>query len=271
MNLERKCRWRILVLMGMFLILSVACTANEVMCMMTGGSWQLISTEKVPTNNGGEEFVSRYGCVGKSDDYVKLMESGPVIDSDGEDSVPAPPAESDPGAEPAQESVPQPEADTGEVPVPPAEGDQHPEFEPDPDPEPEYSDPSECNAVALNNYSLSSPITETSASNETTCEYTLTVTNIGPEDIVVFKHIDQVYYTKEDASRWEDYVRLSPGDFYLWKCYSEVRNDNGTFTFKIIDAIAVIYDTTGCMNTFKNNTNAKEEIRLNLPIECETP
>jgi len=158
----------------------------------------------------------------------------------------------------------------GELPVT-EEINEQPQIEPDPDPEPEYSSPSECNAIGLINSTLSSPVTTTSASNETTCEYTLFVNNTGQEDIVVFKHIYQVFYTGENNSHWEDYIKLSPGESYSWDCSIETRNDNDTFTFLFIDAIAVIYDNEGCMNSFKDNTDAKEQIRFDLPLECVLP
>lgn len=145
--------------------------------------------------------------------------------------------------------------------------DQPPEA--DPDPEPEYATPSECDAVGLTDFTLSPATTETSPSDETTCEYTLTVNNIGQDNIVVFKHIYQVYYTGEDDSKWEKYVRLSPGESYSWDCYNETRNYIGTFAFYYINAIAPIYDTDGCMNTFKNNSTVKEEIKRQIPIPCE--
>ncbi len=95
------------------------------------------------------------------------------------------------------------------------------------------------------------------------------MTNIGQDNIVVVKHINQVYYTGEDDSRWEKYVKLSPGESYAWDCYHQTRNYNGTFTNYYIDAIAPIFDPEGCMNTVKNNSDANEEIKLQIPVSCE--
>lgn len=112
--------WKIVILLGAFLIVSVACTAEEAMCSVRGGDWRLQRYDTVRDANGEEKKVAVYGCdEGKALDMV--LGSGPVIDSDGDDTAAIQPAAPDPDAEskPETASQPQPESEVSEEPLPP--------------------------------------------------------------------------------------------------------------------------------------------------------
>jgi hypothetical protein len=180
---------------------------------------------------------------------------------------------------PSSEISDAPPPDEGDAAAPPPSNDappdpvEPPQPELQPDPEPEYSEPEECDAAALLDINYSETETTTSPSDETTCKYTITLTNIGNENIKVFLFRHQRFYTGDEEQKWEGKWSLAVGESMDVECEKETRNwveDEKTKTsFNFIEKIAPIFDRPGCLNTFDNNSTAKEKIAVPVNVFCD--
>ena len=237
----------IVILLTALFMTTVACTAREVMCQMTGGDWQKTSTG--------------YDCRNKSKDYVELMESGPVINSDGEDVAVARPAAPDPGAEPAQESAsqPQPESDAGEGPQPADEAPPALATIASCIPQPgEYK----IEMVNVNDRTSGS-------GDKRVCGANGTLTNNSGRDLM-FAAYRVHNYGGHNYEKWTTpgYQTLYHGDMVefaeFYRCTGKACGDDGAAWF-YFDKVSILYKTDECLDlAFSYEDKIPESI---IPVE----
>jgi hypothetical protein len=254
MTAQRNRRWKLVVLMGMLFVVTVACSAKQVMCFMRGGDWQYKGQRTELTSSGEEKKVSVYGCVeGKQFDYL----AGPVVNSDGDDVAAAPPPEPDLAAEPAQESAPQPEANADEAPSPADEAPPAPASIASCIPQPgEYK----IEIVDVND--------RTSSSGEKrVCNAEGMLTNTGSNELMFAAYRVQ-NYGGHNYEKWASagYQTLYPGDkeefAEFYRCTGTHCGEGEWYYF---DKVSILYKTPECLElAFSQEDKIPESI---TPVE----
>lgn len=141
------------------------------------------------------------------------------------------------------------------------------EIAPQGSPEAVYADPASCNAYGDASLVKIGP-EKAETSYEITCEYSLEFTNTSEEQIWIFLHEHNTFMNGEEEKKWDNYLNLAPGESYQIQSDHTFRKSDKAVSSHIVDKVTLIYATDGCINTFKNNSEAKDGIAAETPILC---